>query len=253
MHGFGWHVVLSLDEVLSHGLDIHSCPEEYALLTQHQFKFVEASGSQSWDKQWLWLVLVKLWLVESLHGGWSNLFEELAGLAWQHTDEDYVTLAHDLLIIEFCYYSKLLLERFQQVWLSCGNPEFEIVKTTLDFKKFGKDHRAKLTTSDYTDFVRWHVIEQFSRAGGGWFLTLWIFTGFAFILCGLILLFEEHLLVENEVIEDGCVENTLEHDHIAHHFTSQEGVLQVNIWNEIVQPLFVKLWHTTHFKEIWRL
>ena len=69
--------------------------------------------------------------------------------------------------------------------------------------------------------------------------------------CSLLWLLEqESLLVKDQVVEDTCEENTLQHDQVANDFTREECVLQLRILNEIVKPLFTKPWHATHLEEI---
>ena len=68
----------------------------------------------------------------------------------------------------------------------------------------------------------------------------------------LTFLLQKDLFVGDQVIENGCIEHTLEHDHVTDYLTRQESILQVYVRDEIVKPLLAKLWHTTHLEEVRR-
>ena len=44
--------------------------------------------------------------------------------------------------------------------------------------------------------------------------------------------------------------DTLEHDNVSNDFTSEEGVLQVLIWNKVIEPALSKLGDSCHGEEM---
>ena len=85
------------------------------------------------------------------------------------------------------------------------------------------------------------------------FLLILLVAGCAWILlacCLLTLLQKEGLLIKDQVVEDAGEEDAFKHDQVADDFTSQEGVLQFLVLDEIVEPLFTESWHAAHLEEV---
>ena len=56
--------------------------------------------------------------------------------------------------------------------------------------------------------------------------------------------------LQDEVVEYAGEEDTLKHDQVADDLAGKEGVLQLLVLNEVVEPLFAETRHATHFEKV---
>lgn len=250
-------LVVGLQEIIPDHLHVDLCPQEDAVLSQHELELVHAYRREGRDEERLADVFVLVCGLDPLQGDRSDLLEHFSGLAREHAQEDYVTLLDDPLVVELGNHAELLLERSQEVRLPRGHAELQIVETARYFQEFGEYHRAQVTASDDAYFEGWHLVEKFDRVGDHLGGRLALFTIVLDLLlfstaapCRLLFLNQERLLVDDQVVENAGEENALEHDDIPHHLARQESVLQVSIGNEIVEPLLPELGHAAHLEKV---
>lgn len=133
MYGLFWHIISRFEQVVPNCGHIYLRSQQNCILAQHQPQFVHACGCQSWHENGLGNISVSFGLSMSLLEGPPNFSEHLTGLRWKDTDENYVTLFHNMFVVEFGNHAKFLLKWAQKVRLSCWNQESEIVETVWNF------------------------------------------------------------------------------------------------------------------------
>jgi hypothetical protein len=66
----------------------------------------------------------------------------------------------------------------------------------------------------------------------------------------LIRLLQESVFVKQKIVKNRGVENALEHENVSNYFASNEIVLQLNVGDKVVKPLFTELWHSRHCEKV---
>ena len=163
MQGFLWYLVVCLKKVFADSANFNLRTYEDTVLAQHQFKLIVACDCESRYEEWLTLLLVLAGFFEALDCHVSNLFQHFTGLARQDAKENDVTLLYYFFIVELCDDAEFVLERSEQVWLSSGDVDLQVIERSRDLEHFGEDHCAEVTATYYSNLKRCHFAHELNR------------------------------------------------------------------------------------------